>query len=201
MPTYKRRAKGLVKSGRARWSDDNETEICLLASPAQIFEEDNTMDIYDNDGNIIVDANLPEAPTLPETPTTGEIKNPELTIGYILGQMERIRADSKYIYEALKQISQIKTHEPSLNAHDIGSQAKAEAIGTIVNSREMTNQKLLDMYSKMYDDMKPSNASGAAKDKDKAKILELMAEMSENDEEIGHVFANYIGQYFKEVFR
>ena len=159
------------------------------------------MNIYDNDGNIIADANLPEAPALPEASTTGEIKNPELTIGYVLGQIERIRADNKYIYEALKQISEIKTHEPSMNAADYASQAKAEAVGVIVNSRETTNQKLLDMYGKMYDDMKPSNATSTAKDKDKAKILELMAEMSENDEEIGHVFANYIGQYFKEVFR
>ena len=158
------------------------------------------MNIYDNDGNIIADANFTAASTLPETPTAGE-RIPELTIGYILGQMERIRADNQYIYEAFKQISEIRPLEPSMNAADYGSQSKADTIGIIVSSRETTNQRLLETYSKMYDDVKPSNASSTAKDKDKAKILELMAQMSEDDEDIAHTFAGYIGQYFKEVFR
>jgi len=195
-PTYKRRAKGLVKSGRARWSDDNETEICLLVSPAQILEEDNTMHIYDNDGNRI-DNHLPETPTLPKTPTVSETKTPELTIGYILSQMEKIHADNKYIYEAITQVSAIKTHEPSMNAADYGSQSKADAIGIIVSSRETTNQKLLDMYNKMYEDLRPSKVSGA----DRAKVLELISEMSENDETVGEILAGYVGQYFKEAFK
>ena len=49
--TYIKRAKGLVKSGRAMWSDNNKSKICLLVSSAQTFEEDNKMEIYDNNGN------------------------------------------------------------------------------------------------------------------------------------------------------
>ncbi len=36
LPTYLRRAKGLVKHGRARWMDDNR--ICLTCPPEQISE-------------------------------------------------------------------------------------------------------------------------------------------------------------------
>jgi hypothetical protein len=41
-PTYWKRAKGLVKHGRARWVD--EEKICLTCPPEQIEAEDITMD-------------------------------------------------------------------------------------------------------------------------------------------------------------
>jgi hypothetical protein len=40
-PTYLRRAKGLVKSGRARWVD--EEHICLTCPPERFETEDNNM--------------------------------------------------------------------------------------------------------------------------------------------------------------
>ena len=38
---------------------------------------------------------------------------------------------------------------------DIVGQAKAQALGDVVKCREATNQQLLKMYEKMYDDLKP----------------------------------------------
>jgi hypothetical protein len=55
-PTWLRRARGLVKNGRALWVDDYTIR---LAHPPDIliYSEDETMDIenayYDNDGNAV----------------------------------------------------------------------------------------------------------------------------------------------------
>ena len=173
-PTYKRRAKGLVKSGRARWSD--EYKICLLDSPAHLFEEDNTMDRYDNDGNVV---------------GTGK-KDAQMTVAYILQQMETIRDDNKHILEAIIRVSDIQPYEPNdSGAVDVASQAKAHAIADIVKSREKTNQKMLDMYEKVYNDIRPSSGQSS----DKVKALELAAKMAEDSEEVGEILADYIGKY------
>ena len=190
-PTFKRRAKGLIKAGRARWSDESETKICLLVSPAQILEEDNIMNnIYDNDGNVI--AKEVFAGDLKADEPVGS----ELTLDYILSQMEKIRGDSAYIFEALNSVKEIKTHPPSTNRADDASAAQAEAIGDIVKSREKTNQKLLDMYEKMYDDLTPGNSNS-----EKEQMLKWAAEMSKNNSLFGQAFASEYGKMFREMFK
>ncbi len=42
---------------------------------------------------------------------------------------------------------------------NILGQAKAQAFGDIVRCRETTNQQLLKLYEKMYDDLKPHSNS------------------------------------------
>jgi len=192
-PTHLRRAKGLVKAGRARWSDESETEICLLVSPVQAIEGDNEMDIYSNDGN------KTEIENPLEIVKTDAENGVVLTVNYILVQMEKIRANSEYIYEALKQVQNIQSFAPTMNAADYAAQAKAEAIGDIVKSREATNQKLLTMYEQMYNDIKPVDESSIS---EKEKMLKRASEMvaSKNDL-FGQSFGNQFGSIFKEMFK
>ena len=129
--TYPKRARGLVKKGRARFVDDNT--ICL-ACPPDIMEDTNMSD----NKNVNVNVNANE-----ET----------LNVGYILKQMAAIQQDNAHIYEALSTITNIAQPGPG----DITGQAKATAIADIVKCRETTNQKLLAFYEKVYDDIKPSD--------------------------------------------
>ena len=196
-PTYKRRAKGLVKAGRAQWSDDKQSKICLLVSPAHIFGEDNEVfDKYDNDGNIITDSNLGSGSDLElDSKELSEMPEGSVSVEYIAAQLEKIRADSAYIIEALKQVKEITSHPPSINAGDVASQARAEAIGNIVKSREQTNQDLIAIYDKIYEDLRPEAVSNRG---NKLAVLEKLSAMwAINPVEL----SDHIEAIFKEAMR
>ena len=88
---------------------------------------------------------------------TGEI---EYSIPYILRQIALIQGDTSYLSEALSMLgsmpSSTQSAGPDAAPYDIQGQARARAaaIGDIVKSRETTNQLLLRLYEKMYDDLK-----------------------------------------------
>ena len=93
--------------------------------------------------------------------------NQEITVKYILEQVEKIRSDSKYIYEALEKLESVTTSSPA----DIGAQAKAQGIETVVQCRETTNQQMLKFYEKLYDDLVAQNRG---KQKEKIEKIELV---------------------------
>jgi len=125
--TYPKRAKGLVKNGRARFVDENK--ICLACPPNENLE-DKKME----ENNITV--------------VEAEQKD-KLTIEYILRQIEKIFADNRHIHEAIAMLDGVKSGGPA----DIGSQAKAQGIADVVKCRETTNQQLLAFYTKIYNDL------------------------------------------------
>ena len=124
--TYPKRAKGLVKNGRARFIDDKK--ICLVCPPK--IMEDNSMS---------------------DTTKNSKRTKAKLSIDYVLDKIECIVKDTEYIHNALEQLSLMPKSEPG----DIAGQEKAKAIGDIVRCRETTNQQALRLYEKMYDDLKP----------------------------------------------
>ena len=128
--TYPKRAKGLVKNGRARFVDENK--ICLVCPPK--IMEDNSMS---------------------DTTKTTKKTKVKLSIDYVLDKIEHIIKDSEYIHNALEQLALMPRSEPG----DIAGQEKAKAIGDIVRCRETTNQQALRLYEKMYDDLKPHEES------------------------------------------
>lgn len=140
--TYPKRAKGLVKSGRARFVDENT--ICL-ACPPKILE-DNKMD------NINIDKTTGE---VIETPAS------KYNLEYALEQIERIANDKAYLTEAFDTLyAAASNNEPTIEQG--GSNDKvAEAVAETVKVRETTNQKLIEFYSKMVDDLKPKTAADA----------------------------------------
>lgn len=141
--TYEKRAKGLVKKGRARFTDENR--ITLL--PSEDAHEYIETEGYKMDERINTE-NISE-------------ENGQYTIESVMQCMKKILDDSDYIKDVLKNIVEI----PSGDAGDCGSpgdiagKAKAEAISTIVREREDTNQKLIDFYNEVYNDLKAQQFS------------------------------------------
>lgn len=139
--TYPKRAKGLVKNGRARFIDENT--ICL-ACPPVIKLEDNDMS-----ENKKVDVNVKVEPEIAAVP---EVETEKLTMNYCLEQIEKILAQTDYITAAIANLG--NTHAPT-DTYDIAGSEKNQALGEIVKAREATNQRLIAFYEKMYDDLKP----------------------------------------------
>lgn len=126
--TYPKRAEGLVKSGRARFVNGNT--ICLACPPSNILEENKMNE------NIVKSAKI------------------ELTMEYILSRIDSIMMDNSHIHKAIEAIRDMKIND-SGDSSDNGDFARGEAISTAVKSRETTNQQLIKLFEKMYDDLKP----------------------------------------------
>lgn len=158
--TYPKRAKGLVKKGRARFVDDNT--ICL-ACPPDITEDTKMSD----NTNVNVNVNANE-----ET----------LNVGYILKQMAAIQQDNAHIYEALTVITRMPqgdSGEPG-SPGDIAGQAKATAIADVVRCRETTNQKLLAFYEKVYDDIGDKKVDEILRIFEKVQSTDMASEQKVN---------------------
>lgn len=125
--TYPRRAKGLVKNGRARFIDENK--ICLACPPDIISEdkmEDNRIDIQDKKTTEVI-----------------------LTVRDILDAVERVNSDKEFLLKTMESIVRI---DPAGGPGDNTGPAKAQAIADIVKCVETTSQSKLAIYEKMYDD-------------------------------------------------
>lgn len=165
--TYPKRAKGLVKNGRARFIDENK--ICLMRPPEIIMEEN-------------------------------EMEECTYSIEYILSQMAKIQEQTEYLNTAIEKLSLMgdgESGDPG-SPGNIQGQAKAQAIGDIVRCRETTNQKMLLLYEKMYDDLKPENSNR------KLDVLEKLAQIAANTDDFASEkseMLDSIRQIFRENFR
>jgi len=83
----------------------------------------------------------------------------KLSMNYVLEQMEKIMAETEYLHKTIEAIVTIEQ-----GPGDMAGQSKAEALATVVQCRETTNQKMLTIYEKMYDDLKPQRPSGLTSD-------------------------------------
>ena len=145
--TYPKRAKGLVKNGRARFID--EKTICL-ACPPNIESEDKTMSEnkkIDSINNEIPNNNGASKESAEAKvdllTTTGGQGSEKLTVDYLLGKLEEISHDQPFLIAAISELGKM----------DVGAQERARAVGEIIKAREATNQKLIALYEKMYDDL------------------------------------------------
>lgn len=138
--TYPKRAKGIVKNGRARYLSENR--ICLACPPNQL--EERMMD--ENKATQTIDL---------ETGEVVEQAKDRFTLEYVLGQIEKLQENDQYLKEALSSVREIVIGGPG----DIGSAEKAKAIKEAVAAREQTNRELLAFYQRLYDDLKPKALS------------------------------------------
>ena len=150
--TYPKRAKGLVKNGRARLIGENK--ICLACPPK--------MNLEDHEMTQNHPISEPAAVVAEETPTRA------LSMSYILEQIEKVAAQTAYLNDAMAELRAFEVKDKS----DIGTQGKAKAIADIVRCRETTNQQLLKLYEKMYDDCKPQAQADLRRD-----ILSFIGEL------------------------
>ncbi len=81
------------------------------------------------------------------------IEEPQkLTINYVLEQIEKIQNQTDHIGMALAALGNMVPKTNSTTP-DVAGAEQAEAIAEVVESREATNQKLIALYEKMYDDL------------------------------------------------
>lgn len=164
-PTWPKRAEGLVKKGRAyRLAEDH---ICLISetsdgqnihavedrqtavrsSDIQKISEETYMNAQENIKNEAIEAEA----------GAEEIRSwGKLSMDYVLDKIEAVRKDSEYLY---KTVHALETMQVSQGPEDIAGQAKAQALADVVRCRETTNQQLIQLYTRMYDDLKPTGGS------------------------------------------
>ena len=141
--TYMKRAKGLVKHGRARFADDSQTVIILACPPNQnMILEDNTM-TEQNNSTEVTENTVAEA----------------YTYEYALKQIELLTNQVDHIHLAISELGHLENE-----GTPCGGSAKsvAESIADVVRCRETTAQKLIDFYAKMYEDLKPRTQAQTA---------------------------------------
>lgn len=127
--TYPKRARGLVKNGRARFVDDYT--ICLACPPDMEEPMDTNM-------------------TAKQTPDEQAI-----TVSYIIGKIAELQQDNSYLHRVIDELSKMEctSHAVAHAPTDLAGQAKAEALGDVVRCRETTNQQLLRFYATVYNDL------------------------------------------------
>ena len=181
-PTWPKRAEGLVKKGRAyrlaedhicltggitpddrdRQSDhaengilDRQTEVRSSDRERQVSEE-YTMDAQERNNEI--------AETAQQTADWGK-----LNISYVLDRIEAVRRDTEYLQKTIEALDNMAVGQ---GPGDVAGEEKAKALADVVRCRETTNQKLLDLYTKMYDDLKP--VQDKPTDNIRLKVLEMV---------------------------
>ena len=127
--TYPKRAKGLVKNGRARFVDENK--ICLACPPDKILEEakmsNNTNNMPEQKANEITEQQIFEQITLLQKQLTENSYTSLHRLGDALSAFE-----SENVEDSCEQISEICN---------------------VFYTRELTLLKMLEMYEKMYNDI------------------------------------------------
>ena len=139
--TWPKRARGLVKKGRARFLSENK--ICL-ACPPTIDLEDNEMADIEKDNVKVTENDVPKSESV-------EV----IDLAYIFKQIKDIQLQTEYLNEVINKLSLMSDGDSGEGGSpgNIQGQAKAQALGDVVRCRETTNQQLLNFYITVYNDM------------------------------------------------
>ena len=127
--TYPKRAKGLVKNGRARFVSENK--ICLACPPDKFLEENNMSN------NI----------------------NKNLIFNQIVELQKRLESVDKMLFsiqcvtDSQSYVDQEDSEPVTLDYLPDVAMEKIKAIREIVLEREKTINKMLDFYLKLYQDI------------------------------------------------
>lgn len=138
-PTYTRRAKGLVKCGRARWVDENTICLNSLATcPPN--------DVSADEINFTEDIKMSEN-------TVKENVNVNVYDNEILERIDLIITQQDYIEKTIEAVVNMPVNESPEGGLD--GQARGKALAEIAKNREQTNQAIIALLEKMYDTAHP----------------------------------------------
>ena len=139
--TWPKRARGLVKNGRARFLSENK--ICLACPPITDLE-DNEMTDIENNNRKVTENDVPKSESV-------EV----IDLAYIFKQIKEIQTQTEYLNGVINTLSQMSDGDSGEGGSpgNIQGQAKAQALGDVVRCRETTNQQLLNFYITVYNDM------------------------------------------------
>ena len=81
--------------------------------------------------------------------------NDKVELSWLLQQIAAIQSDTEYLKEGLNQLAQMGIGDSGEagSPGNILDQARATALRDVIRGRESTNQQLLRLYEKMYDDL------------------------------------------------
>jgi len=145
--TYPKRAKGLVKNGRARFI--NETKICLACPPNE-YLEDNKMD-----NNIQQNAALTEK---------------EIFDQIVLLQKQL----TEYSPTSLHRLGEAIACAGSNDEDEAISEKQVEDICAVFAKREETLSEMLHFYQAMYYDVKNEKSNSEEMAKQRTEFLEFI---------------------------
>lgn len=173
--TYRKRALGLVKHGRARFIDPDTIE---LTRPPDPQGEETIMQTQSQDQDTTTTApfGVNSGSPASQTPSSRPVAASD-----ILERIDMLIAETAYLREsvhALKQIESAGVGDAGSRG-DIGTQAKATAIASVVEQREQTNQKMIALLDRMYDDLSPSTAMRKQpRSPEETKLIERLIDQS-----------------------
>lgn len=98
----------------------------------------------------------------------------KLSMNYVLEQIEKIASQTEHLNNALQKLGEMADGENAdgCSPGNTLGQAKAQAFADVIRCRETTNQQLIRLYEKMYDDFRPKPPAMSREDKD--MILEII---------------------------
>jgi len=188
--TYPKRAKGLVKHGRARFIDDNT--ICLACPPnKKILEDDEMSENYINETAIPTEEQIKLQPEPAEAPVPGTI-----TAEALLSRIDRIIENTAYIKDAFAILGSI---EPVSDHPDYANQSRATALGEIVTAREATNQQTIRLLEKMYDDVKPDKVAKNVTGDTTVQFKQLFETFLEHDYDVPEQLIEAVSRSIMDV--
>ena len=198
--TYPKRAKGLVKQGRARFQAQNVLCLmhCLACPPDQDLEDKNMSEQT-------IENKMMETETIERDTANGASANTgadthavggqsKYTMEYCLEQIERIGRQTEYLNQAISELRQME---------ESSGGEKAMALGNIVACRETTNQQMLRFYEKMYDDLKGKTVAAdviTQKTHLQEQLLRSLDSAIETGIENGVFSSNEISDLFNKAF-
>ena len=124
--TYPKRAKGLVKNGRARFVDENK--ICLACPPDKTLEENNMSNNISNN----------------------QIFNQIAELQKSLESIDKFLFTIQCVTDSQSYVEQEDGEPTTLDYLPDVAMEKIKAIREIVLEREKTINKMLDFYLKLY---------------------------------------------------
>jgi hypothetical protein len=171
--TYPKRALGLVKHGRARFIDDHTIE---LMRPPEAQAEETTMHTQAQDHTMSATAPFGGNSERPQASSSRE-----LIANDILQRIDMLIGETAYLRESVDALARIEgggagdPHSPG----DIGAQAKAMAIASVVEHREQTNQKMIALLDRMYADLSPATAEKrSSRSPEETKLIDRLIDQS-----------------------
>ena len=135
--TYPKRAKGLVKSGRARFVGENK--ICLACPPSDKLEDKNME--YNNINTI-------------ETTDNNELTAKDIFVQLTVLQKQLTENSYNSLHRLSDAIDSIGEGEDDNGDRN----EQVSAVCDVFRARETTLRKLLEMYEHMYFDMQKETA-------------------------------------------
>lgn len=136
--TYPKRAKGLVKSGRARFVDENK--ICLACPPKEYLE-----DKMNNIDNKDITANTTDTEMSASTERA-------LTAREIFDKISDLQKQlTENSYHSLHRLDDSITSICDIESED--KDAQVAEICSVFKMRETTLLRILEIYERMYDDL------------------------------------------------